>query len=82
MKKIFTTKRNNRVQPFDFIVRNSNTSTYGLKSLIILGPKVWNLLPGNVKSETSFTKFKKYVKFWSGPTCKCNLCKSVQNLQI
>ena len=27
----------------------------------------------NLKSETSFIKFKKYIKLWSGVTRKCNL---------
>ena len=40
MKNIFTTKQNCRVQPYDIIVRNHNTSTYGGKSLNILGPKI------------------------------------------
>ena len=30
-------------------------------------------LSTNLKSETSFIKFKKYIKLWSGVTRKCNL---------
>ena len=49
MKNIFTTKQNGTVQSYDKIVRNHNTSTYSGKSLRILGPEIWNVLPTNVK---------------------------------
>ena len=37
-----------------------------------------NALPENVKKKkTSFSKFKEYIKLWSGPTCKCKMCLSI-----
>ena len=47
------------------------------KILKILGPKIWNALPTEVKRKTSLSKFKECVKLWSGHLCKCNLCKSI-----
>ena len=41
-----------------------------IKVLKILGPKIWNALPTEIKRETSLIKFKEYVKL-------CNLCKSI-----
>ena len=77
MKSIFTSKINSRVRPFDLLVKNHNTEKYGSKSLMALGPKIWNALPENVKKEISFSKFKKYIKSWSGPTRKCKMCQSI-----
>ena len=77
MKNIFTSKQNARVRPHDLLVRSHNTATYGDKSLKIVGPKIWNALPTEIKRETSLSKFKEYVKLWSGPSCKCNFCKSI-----
>ena len=77
MKNIFTSKQNARVRPHDLLTRSHKTVTYGGKSLKILGPKIWNALPTEIKCETSLSKFKEYVKLWSGHSCKCNLCKSI-----
>ena len=77
MYKQLTSKNNARVRPFDLLVKNRRTATYGDKSLKALGPKIWNALPENVKCETSLSKFKEYIKSWSGQTCKCNMCQSL-----
>ena len=34
-----------KLRPFDLLVKNRNTEKYGSKSLIALGPKIWNALP-------------------------------------
>ena len=73
INNIFTPKTNAKIRPHDTIVIHHNTATYGDKSLTALGPKTWNKLPANIKSLTSITKFKEYIKTWSGPSCKCNV---------
>ena len=70
MKTIFTSKINSRVRPFDLLVKSCSTEKYCSKSFIALGPKMWNALPEKIKKETSFSKFKEYIKSWSGRTCK------------
>ena len=77
MKNVFTSKENVRVRPHDLLVRSHNTATYRDKSLKILGPKIWNALSTKIKRETSLSKFKECVNLWSGPSCKCSLCKSI-----
>ena len=67
MKNIFTPKENAKVRQNDIIVKRINTSRFGTQSLRSLGPKIWNNLPSNIKSETSFLKFKEYIKTWLGP---------------
>ena len=71
MKNIFTPKENAKVRQNDIIVKRINTSRFGTQSLRSLGPEIWNNLPSNIKSETSFLKFKEYIKTWLGPKCRC-----------
>ena len=70
MKTILPHKK---IQDFDLLIYK----LYGLKSFMALGPKIRNALPENVKKEISFSKFKKYIKSGSGPTCKCKMCLGV-----
>ena len=78
MNNIFTPKTNAKIRPYDIIVRHHNTETYGDKSLTALRPEIWNKLPTNIKSLTSITKLKEYIKTWFGPRCKCNVCRIVK----
>ena len=79
MKDIFTPKLYPKVRPNDILVKHHNTMTYGTKSLKTLGPKIWNQLPEDIKSETSYTKFKEYIDTWFGPKCRCNVCMNIWN---
>ena len=58
LKEIFKTKVNPRVRTNDIIVKTHNTATYGDKSLTVLVPKIWNSLQKNIKSESSYRRFK------------------------
>ena len=61
-KNIFTPNENEKTRQNDIIVKRINTSRFGTQSLRSLGPKIWNKLPSNIKSETSFLKFKECIK--------------------
>ena len=43
---------------YDLKIRIRNSVTFGDKSLISLAPRVWNSLPKQIKTETSYVKFK------------------------
>ena len=58
LKEIFKTKVNPRVRTNDIIVKTHNTATYGDKSLTVLVPKIWKSLQKNIKSESSYRRFK------------------------
>ena len=66
IKDKFTPKHPKK-RPKDMLVKQNDTITYRDKSLKTLNPKVWNQLPAGIKSETSYTKSKKYVDTWFGP---------------
>ena len=73
MKNIITPKEKAKVRKNDIIVKRINTSRFGTQSLRSLGPKIWNNLPSNIKSETSFLKFREYIKTWFGLKCQCKV---------
>ena len=74
MQNIFTPKENSKVRQNHIIVKRINSSRFGTQSLRSLGPKIWNNQPSNMKSETSFPKFKGYIKTWLRPKCTCKVC--------
>ena len=74
IKSTFSAKLNARVSPNDILVKACKSTTFGNKSLAILGPKIWNALPQNMKAENSYVKFKEYSTTWFGPKCKFNVC--------
>ena len=74
MKDIFQKTNWLTHKPSNIKVHSHNTVRYGDKSLTILGPHIWNSLPDEIKAESDFLKFKKYINQWFGPKCRCNLC--------
>ena len=77
MNDIFTPKLHPKVRPYEILVKHHNTMTYGTKNLKTLGPKIWNQLPEDFKSETSYTKFNEYIDIWFGPKCRCNVSMNI-----
>ena len=58
-----------------FISRDVRTVTYGTESLAHLGPKIWAIVPDDIKSITSLKSFKTNIKRWNPSNCPCRLCK-------
>ena len=59
----------------DFERKRQKNVLNGSESLRILGPKIWDLIPENIKSEASLTSFKNAIKKWCINDCPCRLCK-------
>ena len=66
-------------RPNDILVKHHNTITYDTKNLKTLGTKIWNQLPQDIKSETSYTKFKEYIDTGFEPKCRRNMCVIIRN---
>ena len=76
-----------RVIPNDAVVRglrsqtdfynynNPKTVYYGTETLRSLGPKVWDILPSNIKTSNNLDIFKTNIKKWIPINCPCRLCK-------
>ena len=59
----------------DFKIASIRTVYHGSESISFLGPKIWNILPDEIKQKTSLNSFKKSVKKWKPQDCPCRLCK-------
>ena len=64
MKYVFTFKIDARVKPYVISVKPHKTTNYSDKSWIVLGPKVWNQLLQNIKSEPCFSESKETTIEW------------------
>ena len=56
-----------------------NQVTFGSRSLKAMGPQIWNCLPNELKSVDNLNSFKRMIKRWNGPSCKCNVCTYNEN---
>ena len=52
------------------------TVTYGSETVSFLGPKIWNLVPTDIKREESLSGFKRKIKKWTPQECPCRLCRN------
>ena len=46
----------------------------GTENTKFLGPKIWEILPHEIKQLESFNEFKKAIKQWKPTSCPCRLC--------
>ena len=74
----FEKNENSVSKKYDLKIPIRNSVTFGDKSLRSLAPRVWNSLPKQVKTETSYVKFKEEIAKWFGPKCKCSLCSYIK----
>ena len=76
MQDIFKLKEKTRSarNPNNLIHHRPNQVTFGSKSLLSLGPQIWNALPKEIKLAENIQIFKRMIKQWGGPTCNCNIC--------
>ena len=76
MKSVFPIRIHNRYNSNQiFQTRNVRTVHYGINSLAHLGPKIWSIIPEQIKSESCFETFKRKIKRWRPSACPCKLCK-------
>ena len=66
----FYNTRNKRT----FHSRHIRTFHFGSETLSHLAPKIWELVPEEIKELESVTSFKNAIKKWELATCPCRLC--------
>ena len=60
--------------------RSIKTVKYGSENRSSLGPKIWDIIPTELKKTVCPTLFKKKIREWALMNCPCRLCKTyVQN---
>ena len=55
--------------------RRVNSVRHGTESVSFLGPKLWDLIPSDIKISQSLSIFKRKFKEWVPLQCPCRLCK-------
>ena len=76
MNKITPINRNpyNLRQSSQFSRPRINTVYHGAESISNFGPKIWDLVPKNLKKISDLDKFKKTIKQWKPEDFPCRLC--------
>ena len=60
---------------------NINTVSHGTETISFRGPKIWALVPDDIKSSKTLIEFKDKIRNWEPKGCTCRLCKTyVHNL--
>ena len=78
MTEVFEIKEphyNLRSEASHFKRENVKSTHYGIQSVRHLGPKIWKIVPQNIRESNSLNEFKSLIKFWKPDTCFCKLCK-------
>ena len=78
MKQVFDFQEpyyNLRSETSQFRRENIKTTHYGIQSAKFLGPKIWAMVPQNIKNCKSLQEFKKLIKVWKPKACPCRMCK-------
>ena len=77
MNKVFPLKESlNYCTRFPFKSRNVHTVAYGTETLNYMGPKLWSLVPNELREVKSLTEFKRNIKLWKPDKCPCRICKT------
>lgn len=58
-----------------FKSRRIRTTLNGEQSFSFLGPKIWELVPSELRDMTDLVKFKKNIRQWSSFACPCRNCR-------
>ena len=58
----------------DFRTGTTSTVNNGLKSMRYLGPKVWNIMPPDIRNPGNNEEFTRKIKCWTPKSCPCKLC--------
>ena len=55
--------------------RRNGTVYFRTESTSSLAPRIWELIPSDIRSANSVGIFKEKIKFWTTDKCPCRLCK-------
>ena len=58
-----------------FILPEVNSVYNGTETIVFLGPKIWELVPTDIREKPNLKAFKEAIKKWCPNNCPCRLCK-------
>ena len=76
LNSFFKLKKSNYIlrRNSTFVRTLPSTNKYGIDSVSCLGPKLWEILPTDLRGNISLTNFKNKIKKWVPDHCPCRLC--------
>ena len=77
LEEVFPMKKSTKYcskSPFETF--NVRTTNYGIHSLSYMGPKIWSILPRDIKESVNLQTFKNKIKNWKPTGCPCRICKN------
>ena len=60
----------------EFTVPNVKSVFHGTESVSYIAPKIWDMVPSNIKDLNNLSAFKQAIKKWKPEKCPCRLCKT------
>ena len=77
MNQVFPLKEYNvHRSRFPFKTINVKSVSYGTETLWSMGPKIWALVPNDMKNITSLPELNRKIKLWKPGKCPCRICKT------
>ena len=76
LNSFFKLKKSNYIlrRNSTFVRTLPSTNKYGIDSVSCLGPKLWEILPTDLRGNISLTNFKNKIKKWVPDHCPFRLC--------
>ena len=53
------------------------TARYGTETITYHGPKIWSIIPDEIRKSTSLETFRQKIKLWKPDSCPCRICKKI-----
>ena len=78
MKQVFDFQEpycNLRSETSQSRMENMETTHHGIQSVKFIGPKIWAMIPQNIKTCKSLHEFKKLIEVWKPKAYPCRMCK-------
>ena len=77
MDNIFPLKLETKYE-HENIFKSSNirTVSWGSESLAHIGPRIWAIIPDDIKKIDKLSTFSKEIRKWQPNKCPCRLCKT------
>ena len=48
---------------------------YGTETITYLGPKIWSIIPDEIRESASLKTLRQKIKLWKPNSCPCRICK-------
>ena len=59
-----------------FRSNSAKTVLHGTETLSFRGPKIWAIVPSDIKNSQSLQEFKSKIRKWVPHECTCRLCRT------